>query len=124
MTVALSHGQTLHIEAAHEASTLKIVAGGGRVLMSIRVTDDGPVLQFDGPLRIEAAGDVGIEGERVSIHGRGGVSISSGADLRTFAEGDLLSEARIQTIRSRLGDVEIKANDDVLVRGERIRLNC
>ena len=35
-----------------------------------------------------------------------------------------LTSARAQAITARLGDVSVKANDDVRLNGERVRLNC
>ncbi len=123
-SVALAGGHRLVIEATAQGSLVRLTGGCGATLITLQVTEQGPVLQFDGPLTIAAAGDLALEGERVGIRGRSGVAISSGGDLRTVASGDLVSEARTQTIRSKLGDVDIKANDDVRLKGERIRLNC
>jgi hypothetical protein len=38
--------------------------------------------------------------------------------------GDIHSEACSQKITAHLGNVDIKANDDVTLDGERIRMNC
>jgi hypothetical protein len=40
------------------------------------------------------------------------------------ADGDLKTEARIQEIRARLGNVNVSANDDVRIDGERVMVNC
>jgi hypothetical protein len=34
------------------------------------------------------------------------------------------SQARIQNITAVLGNVNVKANDDVRMNGERVRMNC
>lgn len=122
--IALAGGHRLQIEATPGGSLLRLSGGAGATLLSLLITERGPVLQLEGALTIAATGDIALEGERVGIRGRAGVAISSGGDLRTSAAGDLVSEARTQSLRSTLGDVDIKANDDVRLKGERIRLNC
>lgn len=45
-------------------------------------------------------------------------------DLKLQVAGDLHSEARVQNVTATLGDVNVRANDDVKMIGERIRMNC
>jgi hypothetical protein len=52
------------------------------------------------------------------------MDISSGGSIGVRAEGDIVSEARAQIIRASAGDVRVVANDDVVMDGERIKLNC
>ena len=61
---------------------------------------------------------------RVAIHGRRDVSISSGGDATVEAAGDLETFARAQHHTANLGNVNIRANDDVRLNGERVRMNC
>jgi hypothetical protein len=103
---------------------LTITRANGSPALLIRITESGPVLEFQGSLQIRAEGIVGIEGQRVGIVGREGVAIESGGDACIRVAGELRSEAEAHSIRARLGDVEVKANDDVRLRAERIRLNC
>jgi hypothetical protein len=117
--------QRLRLERAPEGDRIEISDSQGRVTLSIEVTDGGPVLRFEGAsLRIQAAGELTLEAEELRLHGRAGLSLSSGGDASFTAQGDLLNEARIQTIRARLGNVEIDANDDVRIDGERVMVNC
>jgi hypothetical protein len=44
--------------------------------------------------------------------------------MKLQASGDLHSEARIQNVTATLGDVNVRANDDVKLSGERVRVNC
>ena len=62
--------------------------------------------------------------DRVAIHGREGVAITTDGDVAIVAAGDLETRARTQTIAAELGDVRVVANDDVRLTGERIRMNC
>jgi hypothetical protein len=82
------------------------------------------VLRFEQGLRIEATGALELAGRTLLLSGTENVSIRSGGDATIEAVGDLSSSARIQDIKARLGNVNVKANDDVRVTGERIRLNC
>ena len=123
-SLELAGHQTLVVENDSRGSVLRIVDPRGRVTLRVEVTEDGPVLCFDSGLQVRAEGNMDFEAQRVTIRGREGVSIKSGADVNIRAAGDLHSEARIQTVRARLGNVNLHANDDVKLRGERIRLNC
>jgi hypothetical protein len=47
-----------------------------------------------------------------------------GAPLVVSIEGELTVDADAIALRATRGDVRIAANDDVVVNGERIKLNC
>jgi hypothetical protein len=117
-------GQQLCIERGGDADVVTLVAPGGEIQFSLHVTPAGPVLRFERGLKIEASGELELAGRRVAIRGEAGVTIESGGDAAISVAGDLSSSARVQNIRARLGNVNVKANDDVRLRGERIRLNC
>jgi hypothetical protein len=124
-TLELTENQRLIVERRETESVLHVIGSSGQVSLTIQLTAEGPVLRFDGlDLRIEAGGDLAIGARQLRLHGREGVAISSGGDASIRAAGVLDSEATIQNIRARLGNVNVKANDDVGLRGERIRLNC
>lgn len=117
-------GQRLQIERGEHEDLLTLVAPSGDVAFSIRITPSGPVLRFESRLRIETAGPLEFAGKSLSFSGADGVSIQSGGDAIIEAAGDLSCTARVQNIRARLGNVNVKANDDVRLTGERVRLNC
>ncbi len=121
-SLSLAGGHCLAIDAG--ARVLQITRANGSAALTIRITESGPVLEFHESLQIRAAGIVGIEGQRVHICGREGLLLESGRDASIAVAGELRSEAEAHSIRARLGDVEVKANDDVRLRAERIRLNC
>ncbi len=124
LRVALVGRQRLHLDRRRDADVVTLFAPDGRVSFSVRVTPSGPVLTFDDSLTIEANDALELRARRVAISGREGVSIESGADASIEVAGDFTSTARVQNVRARLGNVNLKANDDVRLRGERIRLNC
>jgi hypothetical protein len=124
-TIDLIDDQRLIVERRPSDSLIRIVGGNGRVSLTIEVTAAGPLLRFEGlSLRIESDGDLGIGARRIALHGREGVVISSGGDASIEAVGDLSTAAAEQNISARLGNVNVKANDDVRLGGERIKLNC
>ncbi len=120
----LAGGQKLLVDRTSEGNLLQFLSPGGLVTLTVEVTPSGPVIRFDGGLKIQASGPLELDAARVAIRGAEGVSIESGGDARIAAAGDLDSEARVQNIWARLGNVNLKANDDVKLKGERIRLNC
>jgi hypothetical protein len=124
-TLDLFADHQLVVEPGVQGDLLRILGSDGGVSVSIQITSAGPVLHFEGGgLAIQTKGDLTVNAARVAIHGREGVVLSSGGDAHLCAAGDFHGQARIQNITARLGNVNIKANDDVRLNGERIRSNC
>jgi len=124
-TLALSHGQVLAVEADPAGSILRLSGADGQLTLSIRITPAGPVLHFGGAgLAIQAEGDLAVSARRLVLHGQEGVTVASGGDLTLHADRDLHSKARIQNITADLGNVNLKANDDIRLNGERVMVNC
>lgn len=117
-------GQRLLIERGEIEDQLTLLSPSGETAFSIRITPSGPVLKFETGLRIEAAGNIEFSAKRLKLSGAEGVDIRSGADASIEVAGDLNTTARIQNIKASLGNVNVKANDDVRLTGERVRLNC
>lgn len=110
-------GYALHIERIQDGHLLRLNGPGGEQALEIALTPEGPVLRFQGGMRMDLAGDLAVDARLVSLHGREGLVLTSGADATLVAEGDL-------NARARLGDLSVRANDDVRIDGERIRMNC
>lgn len=124
-SLELSGGQRLLLERSPCEDVVSFVGRDGRVSVVIHVTEQGPVLRFEGArLAIQAAGELSLEADHLSLHARKGLRVSSGGNLALHASGDLESTARIQTITADLGNVSLKANDDVKLNGERVLVNC
>ena len=123
--IELIGGQRLLVEHRADGDSIQVVAGDGRMTLGIAITPAGALLQLHGvDLRIQTAGDLSIEAERLAFHGRSSVAVTSGGDAILHAAGDMHSRARIQTIEADLGNVNVRANDDVAISGERVRVNC
>lgn len=107
----------LRAEPSPLGNGLTIVGPDGRNVVTVLWTPAGAVLRFEGNgLRLETPGTLALSADRVEIDGRQGVSIRS--------EGDLDTRARIQDHEATLGNVNIRANDDVRLNGERVMVNC
>jgi len=124
-TLPLVADQRLVVAEQPQGNLLQLVGADGVVTLSIHVTEEGPVLHVAGSaLKILAEGSLAIDAQTVALYGREGLSLSTGGDVVIEAEGDLRSRARTQQMTATLGDVDIYANDDVKLDGERIRMNC
>jgi len=123
--LALHGDHRLVVERGTPNDVVKVLAADGQIRLYIDLTPAGPVLRVEGcSLLIEAAGDLAIDAERIALRGRGGVALASGGDVAICAAGRLDSTATIQQITATLGNVNVKANDDVKLKGERIKMNC
>lgn len=123
--IDLAGGHELVVTSVADVDVVQLVAQNGSVCLSIELTEAGPILRFEGAaLRLRASGDLVVEAERLALVGRSALALETGGDLSIRARGDLTSEARIQTITADLGNVNVKANDDVRLDGERVLVNC
>lgn len=124
-TTALLHEHALEIRRAGDHNVIRILSPDGRPGVSITLTAKGITLDVTGgDLAIKTSGALAIDADTVSLRGRNGVAIESGGDASIHAAGDVKSEGRTQEIKARLGSVSVKANDDVKLNGERIKLNA
>jgi hypothetical protein len=124
-TLPLQGGHELSLVRATEQDVLCIRSSSGQTVLVIEVTERGPVLRFEGAsLAIEARGELSISAETLRLAGRSGLEVQSQGDIRLDTPGDLHATARVHNIRASLGNVNIGANDDVRLNGERVMVNC
>jgi hypothetical protein len=124
-SVQLVGRQQLVIEHREADDTLQLYGSDGRLTLTLRITPDGPVLLVEGAdLAIRATGALAIDAQRVAIRGRDGVVLHSDGDTCVSAAGSLELTAERQQLRATRGDVSVYANDDVVLDGERVRMNC
>lgn len=107
----------LHIERIQDGHLLRLEGPEGEKSLEIVLTPQGPVIRLNSSLRLDLAGDLAVEARHVSLHGREGLTLTSGTDAILAVTGDL-------HVRAERGDVAVHANDDVRLDGERIRMNC
>jgi hypothetical protein len=81
-------------------------------------------------LRVAAHGLLRMESERLEIDVEqetilrtGRLSQEIAGDLQLQVGGAMRSEAQSHLVRARQGDIELEANDDVSLDGERVLLN-
>ncbi len=123
-TIPVGHGHVLELQQGAGDNVLRIVGPDGGAGLSITIGPAGIRVDVKGgDLSLHAEGAIAIDAERLALRGRSGVTIESDGDASLRVAADLSTEARIQNIRARLGNVNVQANDDVKLLGERIRLN-
>src|SRR5262245_34861904 len=130
--LALAGGQTLLVTRREQPAlplgaedVLQILGPQGRPTLVIRVGPEGAQVELaGGPVALRVDGDLRIEAERLQLHARERLSLSSGRDAEVVVEESLSTTAKRQALTSTRGDVRILANDDVRLDGERIRMNC
>jgi len=120
--LVLNAHQTLSISQDAGGTLLKVQASG-ETLVCLRITAEGAEVLLSDGCAIRSSGNMSLEADDLTLKARKQLSLESDGDARLNAKGDFSSTARIQNLRSTLGNVNIKANDDVKVRAERICLN-
>lgn len=104
--------------------TLELYAPNGRMCLHIVLTPEGPRVELHAAsLAVRTDRELAIDCERLDLHAARGLSLRTGGDLDLAAAGDLHTEAFAQRHLARRGDIQLKANDDVQLDGERIFLN-
>ena len=130
--VLLPSGRRLEAELdASGADVLRIRARDGQCVLTVRVTDEGPVLSFSGAtLEIEARRlDVACDDLRLRVGGGAVIDVGGDVDARVTGsasqeiQGDLRTAARSMALAARTGGMTLNANDDVALKGERVLLN-
>jgi len=124
-TFELIGGQQLQLEHLPGANVIQVKGPEGAVKLTIHVTPSGPVLHIDGDgLEIRCSGALALDAEHLILRGRQSLELSTAGDAAVRCQGDLHVEARALTLTAGLGDIKVHANDDVILDGERIRMNC
>ncbi|MCY1060896.1 MULTISPECIES: hypothetical protein [Nannocystis] len=125
-------GYSLESLAGPRGDVLSIKAPDGKIFLKISLLPEGPAVELQSvSLAVAASGDLSLDCRRLAIHAEDGVAIRTGGDLVQVAQGDVRvaaggvidTEGHAQHLRARRGDVQLTANDDVALDGERVRLN-
>lgn len=112
-------------------STLVVESGSGEAVLTVELTESGPVLRMTGAkLAIEATEELALRADRLSVQARQAnldvaerLDVQVGSDAQLCARGTMSLEGRCVSVNAREGGMWLHANDDVDVRGERVRLN-
>ncbi len=132
-TVEFDTGRKIIMGSSARGDLLIVENPEGFTELSVIFTGSGPVLNFQSAkINLRSDGDLSLDCENLVVNASCHMKIKTGGDLvheiegeiKTQAKGKTTHKARAVDIESDLGNVKIKANDDVLLDGERIRLNC
>ena len=133
-TVESRSGRRIEVESDRDGSDHVTVRGlEGQVELQVTLTESGPILRFRAAeMQLESEGRLSLKCDELDVEAARSIRQRAGGDLEQIVAGDastlvnggLSSKARTTEIRSMLGDVRIKANDDVKLNGERVKLNC
>lgn len=125
-------GRSIHAKEEGNEEQIEIRAPGGALLLSMRLTADGPVLSLTAAsLEIAAAKTLSLRAETLRIAAEKDISIQAGGALVERSGADTTREVG-GAYRVRAGEIEstahpggisLRANDDVDIVGERVRLN-
>jgi hypothetical protein len=131
--LALASGRVIEVAPGPGgADVLRITARDGQCVLTVRVTDDGPVLSFTGAsLELASAGTLELSCRDLRVRVDGDAAVEVAGDLRERVAGSAVREAlgaasltaRSIGVEAREGGVLVKANDDVDIKGERVLLN-
>jgi hypothetical protein len=130
--VPLASGRSLEITGEAAGERIQVRSAEGDILVSIRLTDEGPVLSLAAAsLEIAAAKTLALSCETLRIQAAQDAAVDVGGSLHERVRGSVVREAgrsarvtaREVKVEASPGGVEIRANDDVGIVGERVRLN-
>lgn len=130
--VMLGSGRSLAITEHGGEERLEIRSAGGDMVLSVRLTDAGPVFSLSGAsFEITAARTLSLSAETLRFSALKDLTIESGGALTERAAGDAVRDvggtdrtiARDVEVAAHPGGISLRANDDVDVVGERVRLN-
>jgi hypothetical protein len=131
-TVPFSSGRSLVIAEQGREEHIQVRSADGQIVLSLRLTDEGPVLSLSAvSLEIASQKHLALKSETLSIQTSGDAALEVGGTLHERTRGSSIRDvgkasierAREVKIEAFPGGVDIKGNDDVSLKGERVRLN-
>ena len=129
--IAFSTGDRIFIDTTKEK--LELFDKNGMLQMTIDVKEKGLMIQVNAAsINLNATEELNLSGKKINITAAEQVNIKTKGNLVQQVDKDALMEvggtnkmlAMVQKITATLGDVSIKANDDVKLNGERVKMNC
>lgn len=124
-------GYTIDINNG-ESGEIYLRAPDGTMCVSIEVTEKGPLIKLSGvDLSICAQNRIDMNCRDLNVNAENGIMmrtqgiirLDSDHEINVNAKERITTKASIQEHTSAVGDYQVKANDDVRLDGERIRLN-
>ncbi len=130
--IILKSGRRVHFFGGEDEELLVVHNPQGEIELAVRFTAAGPVLNFSAAaFNLQTPGDVKINCRKLLVNSTEAIELNSGGNMvqkingekTTQVRGKSFYEAHTVAIKSRRGNVNVKANDDVRLDGERIKLN-
>jgi hypothetical protein len=130
--LVLRSGRQVEVSETVDGDALVVRAPGGEVLVTIRLTEDGPVVSLSAPkIEIASASELALRCDRLRVEAadasfdvRGDLVERVGGSVDRRAQGTSTQTAHSMALEAQTGGIRVAANDDVDVQGERVRLNC
>ncbi|MFO0587848.1 MAG: hypothetical protein U0441_09930 [Polyangiaceae bacterium] len=130
--IQFASGRSITAIEADGEERIEVRGADGAIVIALRLGADGPVLSVAGAsLEIAAAKRLSLRAEAVHLASAGDLTIEAGGSLFQRARGSSVREIA-GLDRATAGEIEIevnpggismRANDDVDIVGERVRLN-
>lgn len=132
--LTMNSGRQVEIGTDIDGADIMTISGvDDQVELQITFTGQGPKLCFkSADVAISSPGKVAIDCAEFHLKAAKGIKQETngtlrqdiGGDVRTVARGDLENYARVCKLKAVKGNVNLEANDDVKLDGERVLLNC
>ena len=123
--VQLISGRLANFRSGDKEDHLVVTSNEGRVELSVRFTESGPVLDFEAAgIQLKSRGEVAVQCSTFRVEATEKIQVSTNGEMVQEINGHAHVEARTIDMRARRGNVNLKANDDIRLLGERIKLNC
>lgn len=131
-SLPLTSGRSVEITESPAEDRIQFRSTRGEVILTVRLTDEGPVLSLSGAsLEISASKNLALTCETLQVRATKDASIEVGGDLTERVAGNASRQveggselaAREVKIMASPGGMALRANDDVAINGERVRLN-
>ncbi len=124
--LALAGAHKVLLQHSGTTDELRIcTADGEHPLLVISVSSSGVAVRVTGAtVSIEATELLKLEAKKLVLSALQDLVIESAGSAEMKVAGDLAVTAREQRITATLGDVQVLANDDVRLDGERVLMNC
>jgi hypothetical protein len=97
----------------------------GQALLTLSVSADGVSVVVSGAaVTIEATEILKLEAKKLVLSALQELVVESGGPASLNVAGDLAITAAAQALTATAGNVRLEANDDVVLEGERVMMNC
>jgi len=125
-------GRTVELDPSSQ--TLRVRTPSGQIEVTIRVTENGPVLLFEGTAAVEInqRGTLRLDVDRFEVRAAESLELHSGGALVQTAAGahtvDAQGRSRMSggevDIAARTGKLVLDAAADLHIDGDRVLINC